>query len=146
MYQPFVVELKKAIDFANEWYFQGRVHIAETYRSPERQQELFDDPKIYAAEPYRSYHQMGIAADIWIEDLYGDYSNNHEEYRRLTEIFSRFKLRYLRNKDLVHFQWPTVHRPYEYAMNYMPLSELKLVQGFHKILDAECLVYENWGY
>lgn len=142
MYKPFVKEVKRAMTFANKYYFGGRVHIAETFRTPERQAELYENKKIIAAPSGFSMHQYGCAVDFWIEDLYGKYSNNVEDYRRLTELMSFFGLNYLRSADLVHFEQPTTINLETWVNAYMPLTHEKMIKEFHAALDREWAIYE----
>lgn len=83
MLAPFV---KKRLEAALEvLHSKGlNVYVFETYRSPERQQTLYDQGRttpgrqITSAKPFQSFHQYGLAVDLvfkegnrWIWD--GDY-------------------------------------------------------------------------
>lgn len=83
------------------------VAVFESYRSPERQQWLYDqgrtrDGKIIThAKPYESFHQYGLAVDIV------GYSNKRWDwsidYDKITEIFIRHGFKPLKFEK-AHFQ------------------------------------------
>jgi hypothetical protein len=144
MYKPFASEVKKALTYANKYYFAGRLRVAETYRTPQRQAELYADPKVYAAKAGQSFHNFGCACDIFILDHYGKYSNNVEDYRVTTEIFSRFGLNYLRNSDLAHIEVPTTMNLKDVVNAYMALDHEDLVKQIHCLLDRELASYNEF--
>jgi peptidoglycan L-alanyl-D-glutamate endopeptidase CwlK len=101
----FAHQLKQALIECRELGY--KVAMFEGYRSPERQQWLYDqgrtrDGKIITyAKPYESFHQLGLAADIvgfdngkWSWDI---------NYKDITEILNRFGFETLKFEK-AHFQ------------------------------------------
>jgi len=77
-------------------------------------------------------------------DHYGKYSNNVEDYRVTTEIFSRFGLNYLRNSDLAHIEVPTTMNLKDVVNAYMALDHEDLVKQIHCLLDRERASYNEF--
>ena len=103
---PFlVVRLTAALD---ECHAMGyHVAVFESYRTPERQQWLYDqgrtrDGKIITnAKPYESFHQFGLAVDIvGYHNKKWDWSI---DYDKITEIFKRHGFKPLKFEK-AHFQ------------------------------------------
>lgn len=103
---PFlVVRLNAALD---ECFDKGyEVAVFEGYRSPERQQWLYDQGRtrdgaiITHARPYESMHQYGLAVDI-----VGYYNKKWDwsiDYDKITEIFKRHGFKPLKFEK-AHFQ------------------------------------------
>lgn len=101
----FALKLKAALAECHELGYP--VEMFEGYRSPERQQWLYDqgrtrDGKIIThAKPWESFHQLGLAADIvnkvgknW------DWSIN---YDKIIEVFKRHGFETLKFEK-AHFQ------------------------------------------
>jgi peptidoglycan L-alanyl-D-glutamate endopeptidase CwlK len=103
---PFVaLRLTAALD---ECFEKGYiVAVFEGYRSPDRQQWLYDqgrtrDGKIITnAKPYESFHQYGLAVDIvgYVNKKW-DWSI---DYDKITEIFKRHGFKPLKFEK-AHFQ------------------------------------------
>lgn len=103
---PFlVVRLTAALDECHAMGYE--VAVFESYRSPERQQWLYDqgrtrDGKIITnARPYESFHQYGLAVDIvGYHNKKWDWSI---DYDKITEVFKRHGFKTLKFEK-AHFQ------------------------------------------
>jgi peptidoglycan L-alanyl-D-glutamate endopeptidase CwlK len=103
---PFiVVRLTAALDECHAMGYE--VAVFESYRSPERQQWLYDqgrtrDGKIITnARPYESFHQYGLAVDIvGYHNKKWDWSI---DYDKITEVFKRHGFKPLKFEK-AHFQ------------------------------------------
>jgi len=103
---PFiVVRLTAALDECHAMGYE--VAVFESYRSPERQQWLYDqgrtrDGKIITnARPYESFHQYGLAVDIvGYHNKKWDWSI---DYDKVTEVFKRHGFKPLKFEK-AHFQ------------------------------------------
>lgn len=103
---PFlVVRLTAALDECIERGYN--VAVFEGYRSPERQQSLYDqgrtkDGKIVThAKPWESFHQLGLAVDI-VGKVDGKWDWSID-YDKITEIFKRHGFETLKFEK-AHFQ------------------------------------------
>jgi peptidoglycan L-alanyl-D-glutamate endopeptidase CwlK len=88
------------------WDFQ----IFETWRTPARQQRLFEEGRT-KARAWRSWHQYGLAVDIVAMTPGGDWSwDKKHDWRGLGNIGKAYGLTwggdFKRIKDMVHFQLP----------------------------------------
>lgn len=117
---PFVQErLKKALDELHA----GGVSVApfETYRSPERQLELYsqgrDTPgrKVTNAKPWQSFHQYGLAVDLVFKD--GKKWSWDGDYSKVTDVMKKHGFESL-DFEKVHFEI-TGHMNYREAYDMM---------------------------
>ena len=109
LYNPFREKLVKGLNNAKKDGFP--VHIFETYRSFDRQGELYAQGrttpgnKVTWAKPGRSFHNYGIAADICMKDKRGRWTWEDEGlYQRLGPYLIDEGLKWLSPNELVHFQ------------------------------------------
>ena len=105
------------------------IHVFESYRTPARQQELFDKGrntpgrKVTNARPFQSFHNYGLAFDLVFDgddrdgiqwSWEGDYNNKviegdkRSDYQRAGEIFELYGFewgaRWRTFKEMPHFQ------------------------------------------
>jgi hypothetical protein len=103
LYPAFKQALQQTL---NEAAKQGlKVVVNNAFRSSKEQADLMKKKSKYpeVAEPWRSLHQYGLAADLNIE------GNNKEDYYKLADIARQYGLRWGGNFttsfDYVHFDW-----------------------------------------
>jgi peptidoglycan L-alanyl-D-glutamate endopeptidase CwlK len=103
---PFlVIKLTAALDECHEKGYN--VAVFEGYRSPERQQSLYDQGRtapgriVTYAKPWESFHQLGLAVDI-VGKTNGKWDWSID-YDKITEIFKRHGFKPLKFEK-AHFQ------------------------------------------
>ena len=88
-----------------------RVSLFEGYRSPERQQELYDQGRatrgkiVTHAKPFQSWHQFGLAADIAYRTPDGKWTWDGD-FIRLAPIFQSHGLEWYGPGDAGHYECP----------------------------------------
>lgn len=83
-------------------------HIFETWRSPIRQQYLFDLPEpVTRAKAWESDHQYGFAADFVAKDAHGHWSwDERFDWSILKRVAPQFGLEAPITWDPGHVRWP----------------------------------------
>lgn len=84
------------------------IYVFETYRSPERQQHLFDLKNGTSESPaWMSWHQYGLAADlVWFGPKKWSWKPlKRDDWERLAEVMQSVGLRGIGQKDAGHFEY-----------------------------------------
>lgn len=105
----FVTRLNLALAHCQGLGF--RVAMFEGFRTPERQQALYDQGRttpgniVTNAKPWQSWHCYGLAADIAYRDPQGRWTWDGD-FHRLSPIFEQYGLRWFGPGDAGHYEQP----------------------------------------
>ncbi len=119
LYQPFASKVNSAIEECKRCGIN--VFVFETYRSPERQDLLYNQiPKVTEAKAWHSWHQYGLAVDMVFGGP-GKWSWNGP-YDKVADIFHDEGLRWIGVKDPGHFE-------YDHALSIANAKQIALTSG-----------------
>jgi hypothetical protein len=102
LFPPFYESLSQGLALARQ---DGHpIEIFETFRSPARQQLLFDlRPKVTNSLPWQSWHQYGMAADIALR-VNGKWSWEFDP-AKIARYFEGLPIKWGGPNDGPHYQW-----------------------------------------
>lgn len=102
LYPRFALQVNSCIDEVKKIGLD--VYIFETWRSPERQDLLYNqNPRVTNAQAWNSWHQYGLAADIAFGGP-GKWSFKGP-YEQVVRLFTARGLRWIGMKDAGHFEY-----------------------------------------
>ena len=146
LYPPFLFRLIKGVKAARAAGFP--IHVFESYRSPERQSELYAQGRtapgriVTRARPGRTWHNYGIAADL-VLFIDGKWTWEHEDmYVKAAPYLEACGLQWQGRStkfvELVHYQLPVETSIYEIESLYKTDGMLAVWEKFNERYgDAE---------